>query len=83
VEALPPHEPEHLLPQQQLQALEVQLPRLVAGQVLALPVARLLLLARDAARLAKVIVLVDVELDVALAFVSKFFLYCIGLERML
>jgi hypothetical protein len=66
VEPLFPHKPEHLLPEQQLQALEVQLAGGVAAQVLALDAAGVALLAGDAARLAKVVVLVDVELDVAL-----------------
>jgi predicted transcriptional regulator len=70
VKAFLPHKPEHLLAEQQLQTLEIQLSCLVAGEVFPFLVTRLLLLARDAARLAKVIVLVDVELDVALRFVS-------------
>jgi hypothetical protein len=66
VEALPAHEPEHLLPEQQLQTFEVQLARGVACQVFALLLAGLALLAGRVACLAEVVVLVDVELDVAL-----------------
>jgi hypothetical protein len=70
VEALLAHEPEHLLAQQQLQTLEEQFAGLVAGEVFPVGVASLFLLADDATQLAKVIVLVNVELDVALARLS-------------
>lgn len=66
MEALAADEPEHLLAQQQLQAFEVELAGLVARQVLALGAAGLPLPAGDAARLAKVVLIVVVELDVAL-----------------
>jgi hypothetical protein len=66
VKPLLAHEPEHLLPQQQLQTLEEQLARLVPREVFPVGLAGLFLLADDAAELAKVVVLVNVELDVAL-----------------
>lgn len=66
MEALTADQPEHLLAQQQLQALEEELAGGVAREVLAVGAAGVLLLAHDAARLAEVVVLVDVELHVAL-----------------
>lgn len=68
MEALLAHEPEHLLAEEQLQALEVQLAGSVARQVFAVSVPGLSLFAGDAACLAKVVVFVNVKLDVALVF---------------
>jgi hypothetical protein len=66
VQALAAHEPEHLPAQQQLQALEEELAGGVAGEVLGLGGAALPA-PHDTARPAEVVVLVDVELDVALS----------------
>jgi hypothetical protein len=76
VKPLLPHQPTDLLAQQQLQALEKQLTRLVASQVFALVCAGLALLAGDAAGLAKIVVFVDVELDITLFYLVNTNVYC-------
>ena len=70
------HEPEHLLAQQQLQALEEELAGGVARELFALGAAALLFPTDDAALLAEVVVLVDVELDVALGGWGEGVLVC-------
>lgn len=66
MQALLAHQPQDLLPQQQLQTLEVELTGVVARKVFLLALAGFTLATGDAAGLAEVVVFVDVELDVAL-----------------